>query len=434
MEEKLNKSEKSEKAMGLFSATSIGVGAMIGAGIFALVGIAVDIAGRWAFLSFLIAGLIALLTTYSVSKLAVTYPSQGGRTEFINKSFGTGILSGSLNILMWIGYVIVTSLYARAFGEYGIALFGLEGNNIWLNILSSGIVFLFLLINFIGASLVGKSEMLMVIFKVGILLVFSFVSFTVIDIDKFGINQEISFSHVILAAGVIFMSYEGFGLVANTAEDLKNPHKNLPRALFISVLLVMIIYVLVSVAVIGNLSIEKILNAKEYVLGEAAEPVFGSFGFTVMAVTALISTASAINATIYGPVRMVQETAKANQLPSFFTRGLFGHTSGNALLVTGIAILIAVNFLSLESIAETGSLIFLIIYTSVNVGNAKIHEKTASKRYISILAAIATSLAFCALFYYEAKAESLSIYLLAALIILCVGFEWLYRKYAAHSV
>lgn len=433
MSNKLNRTGKSKKAMGLFSATSIGVGAMIGAGIFALVGIAVEIAGTWAFVSFLIAGFIALLTTYSVSKLAITYPSQGGRTEFINKSFGTGILAGSLNILMWIGYMIVTSLYARAFGEYGIALFGLEENSIWLNILSSGIVLIFVLINFIGASVVGKSELLMVIFKVGILLVFSCVSLTVIEIDEFAINQEISFSHVLLAAGVIFMSYEGFGLVANTAEDVENPRKNLPRALFISVLVVMIIYVLVTVAVIGNLSMEKILNAKEYVLAEAAEPVLGSWGFTIMAVTALISTASAINATIYGPVRMVEETAKANQLPSFFTRGLFGHDSGNALLVSGIVILIAANFLSLKSIAETGSLIFLIIYTAVNVGNAKIHQKTGSKKYVSVLAAIATSLAFCALFYHEVIADSLSIYLLGALIILCMGYEWLYRKYTAHS-
>ncbi len=109
--------------MGLWAATSIGVGAMIGAGIFALIGIAVEVAGKLAYLAFLIAGFITLLTTYSVAKLAVAFPSKGGPVEYLNRGFGTDILTGSLNTTMWMGYIIVTALYARAFGEYGVALF-----------------------------------------------------------------------------------------------------------------------------------------------------------------------------------------------------------------------------------------------------------------------------------------------------------------------
>lgn len=424
------KTQKSDHSMGLFAATSIGVGAMIGAGIFALVGIAAEIAGNWAFLSFLIAGSIALMTTYSVSRLAVTYPSKGGRTEFLNRSYGAGVLAGSLNILMWVGYLIVTSLYARAFGEYGVALFGLPEDGVWLNVLASGVVLACLAVNFIGAALVGKSELVLVAFKVGLLLIFSVLGLTVTSAGGFETAGGFSLSGVLLAAGVIFMSYEGFGLVANTAEDIKEPKKNLPRALFISVLVVMIVYVLVTLAVMLNLSMDEILANREYVLAEAARPVLGSWGFTAMGVAALVSTASAINATIYGPVHMVQETAKAKQLPGFFSKERFGHESGNALLVSGAAILLASNLLSLESIAETGSLIFLIIYTAVNIGNFRLHQKTRSNKLLSLAAAAGTGLVFCALLYYELVEDSLSPYLLLALVAACFCFEWLYCRRA----
>lgn len=415
--------------MGLLSATSIGVGAMIGAGIFALLGIAVELAGAWAFVSFLLAGGIVLLTTYSVSRLAVTYPSKGGRTEFLNRAYGAGVFSGSLNILMWMGYLIVTSLYARAFGEYGVALFGLPQDGAWLNLLASGIVVLFLAVNFLGATLVGRSELLMVVFKVGVLVVFSILGLSVADASEIRIEKTVPFSSVLLAAGVIFMSYEGFGLVANTAEDIRDPERNLPRALFISVVLVMLVYVLVTFAVIGNLSMDQILESKEYVLAEAARPVLGAWGFTLMGAAALISSASAINATIYGPVHMVQETAKARQLPAFFSKALFGHDSGRALLASGLVILVAANFLSLQSIAETGSLIFLIVYTAVNIGNVRLHRDTNSNKYVSLAAAAGTGAVFCALLYYEIRADSLSTYLLAALVAACFCYEWLYRHH-----
>ncbi len=355
--------------MGFWSATSIGVGAMIGAGLFALIGIAVDLTGKLVYLPFLIAGIIALLTTYSVSKLAVKYPSKGGRVKYLNEAFGVGIFSGSLNIMIWIGYIIVTALYARAFGEYSIALFGLKGNSIWFNVLSSLIVVLFVTINFIGASLVGKSEFLIVGVKVIILLGFGIIGLTTMDINNLTINHEVEISDLLLASGVIFMSYEGFGLVANTAEGLKEPKKNLPKSLFFSVLIVMLIYLLVSVSVIGNLSVNQILNAKEYVLAEAAKPILGAAGFTIMAIAALFSTSSAINSTIYGSVNMIQETAKVKQAPIFFTNSLFGNKTGVALLITGGIIIFIANLLDLESIAETGSMIFLIIYTCVNVAN-----------------------------------------------------------------
>lgn len=408
--------------MGLWSAASIGVGAMIGAGLFALIGIVTAITGKYAVLAFLIAGFIALLTTYSVSKLSVTFPSKGGRVEYLNQAFGKGVLSGGLNIIMWVGYVIVTSLYARAFGEYGIALLSLN-SELWLHLLSSGIVFLFLFINFSGAKVVGKSELLIVAVKVLALVFFAAVGLYAAEPGKWMPENSLNLGNLLLASGVVFMSYEGFGLVANTAEDIKNPQKNLPRALFISVFIVMIIYLLVNLAVFGNISPDRVIEAKEYALAEAAKPFLGQAGFTVMGIAALFSTASAINATIYGPVHMLQETAKAKQIPKFLTRKLWGHESGRALLLTGITILVTANLLDLEAIAETGSLIFLIIYAMVNVANFKLRAKTNSRGWIIICGFVGTFLAFGSLLYYQVRKEAISVYMLLIFSAIAFGYQ-----------
>ena len=420
---------RSSKSMGLWSATSIGVGAMIGAGLFALIGIAVEITGQIAYIAFIIAGAVALLTSYSVSKLAVQFPSKGGPVEYLNKGYGKGMFAGGLNIIMWIGYIIVTSLYARAFAEYSAALLGLGENSIWLYIFGSTIVIIFVIINFIGASVVGASELLIVAIKVFVLVLFGILGLNTMDIQQFAITGDFDLGDLVLASGVVFMSYEGFGLVANTAEDVENPKKTLPRALFLSIIVVMIIYAMVSIAVIGNLSIQEILEAKEYALAEAAKPVMGPLGFTVMGVAALFSTASAINATIYGPVHMLQETAKARQISPFFTRKVFDHESGYALLATALIVLVISNLLNLDEIAETGSLIFLIIYTAVNTANLKLKKQTGSKPWIVWLGIVSTTFSFCILFYFQMLKASISGYLFLAIVLAGFAYQWFYQTY-----
>lgn len=425
----MSQKEKSKKkTMGLWSATSIGVGAMIGAGIFALIGIAVQIAGQLAYVSFIIAGIIAGLTSYSVSKLAIKFPSKGGRVEYLNKAFGKGIFAGGLNITIWLGYMIVTALYAKAFSEYAAALFRMQDNILFLNLLSSAIVALFIVINFVGSSLVGKSELVTVIAKIGILLLFCVLGFTTVQTSELVVSKSFDFSDVMFASGVIFMSYEGFGLVANTAEDVRKPSENLPKALFLSIGIVMLVYILTSIVVIGNLSISEIINAKEYVLAEAAKPLLGELGFDIMAIAALFSTASAINATIYGPVNMVHETAKAKQLPSFLVKKIFDHKSGIALLITGGMIILITITLDLEVIAEVGSLVFLMIYTLVNIANFKLRRKTKSKTWLVVLGITGTVFAFAALFYHELQKESLSLYVFFGLVLVCFIYEWIFQR------
>jgi len=168
----MNNSSAAEKSIGYWSVVAIGVGGMVGGGIFAVLGLAVQLAKGGTPVAFAIAGLVALVTAYSYAKLSVAYPSQGGTVEFLNQAFGTGLTAGGLNILLWVSYVIMLSLYAYAFGSYGATFFPTASQLIWKHILISGIIILLTGLNLLNAKVVGELEEWIVGFKITILILF----------------------------------------------------------------------------------------------------------------------------------------------------------------------------------------------------------------------------------------------------------------------
>jgi amino acid transporter len=145
---------------------------MVGAGIFSIFGMAVAISGNAVYVSFVIAGLVALLSTYSYAKLGAKYPSAGGSVEFLVRGFGDCVLSGGLNVLLWVGYIFGLALYARGFSSYAVTFLPAGSGQAWDAVFATGIILLFTGVNFIGAKAVGKSELFIVSIKVGILLLF----------------------------------------------------------------------------------------------------------------------------------------------------------------------------------------------------------------------------------------------------------------------
>ena len=298
-----------KKSMGLWAAISIGVGGMIGAGIFSILGTDCQIAGNAVYISFILAGAVTLLSTYSYAKLGVKYPSMGGPVEFLVRGFGDGIFSGGISILLWIGYIIALALYARAFAAYSLTFF-IDAPHYWLNISATGIILFFTAVNFIGSKAVGRSELFIVAIKVGVLILFAALGFFFIKPQLLSTIYFPSLNNIFYATAVLFLAYEGFGLITNAAEDMKDPANTLPKALYLSVIIVIAIYIAVSTAVVGNLSLPEIIKAKDYALAEAAKPFLGLIGFKIMTVAALFSTSSAINATLYGGANVSYMIAK----------------------------------------------------------------------------------------------------------------------------
>jgi amino acid transporter len=420
------------KPIGIWSAVAIGVGGMIGAGIFSILGIATTITGNLIYISFLIGGAIALLSTYSYAKLGTKFPSAGGPVEFLLRGFGDGILSGGFTFLLWIGYIFALSVYAEAFGSYA-ATFLPDHSQLSVTILAALIILIFTSINFLGPKIVGRSEIVIVGIKVGILISFSVVGLFFIKPSLLIISHFPPVTDLLTASALLFLGYQGFGLITNTAEDIKNPEKNIARALYIAVVLVIIIYVVVSIMVVGNLTIPEIANTADYALAAAAEPFAGAIGFTIMAIAAIISTSSAINATLYGGANISYLMAKKGELPIFFNRTTW-RDGKEGLIITSVLVILFIIFFNLSSVALMGSALFLIIYTGVNFAHLKVHKETNANKNIIWLAILGCLFALTVLIYYQIYNSPLNIELLVSVVAAAFSIEFIYRKYTKRAL
>ncbi|MDK2892807.1 APC family permease [Methanohalophilus sp.] len=423
----------SRKSIGYWSAVSIGIGGMVGGGIFAVLGLAVELGQGETPIAFMFAGIVALITSYSYAKLSVRYPSEGGTVEFLNQAFGSGLVTGGLNVLLWLSYVVMLSLYAYAFGSYGSTFFPESHQAILRHVFTSIIIVLLTVVNIVGAKVVGKSEEWIVGFKVAILLTFIGVGIWSVKIQQFQPTVVSNPLQLISAGMIIFLAYEGFELIANTANDVKNPEKTLPRAYYSAVIFVILLYVLIALVTVGNVSIDTIVQSKDYALAVAAKPFLGNFGFNLIAVAALLSTASAINATLYGASRVSYIIAKDGELPEILEEKIWNRPI-EGLLITSAFTLFVANIFDLSSISIMGSAGFLILFGAVNASNARLHQKTGSQRWISILGTIVCSTALFALIWYTVNNSPKDLFILAFMLCSAFGVEFVYRKFTGRSI
>ncbi len=407
-------SETGNRDLGYWEVTAIGIGGMVGGGIFAVLGLSVYLAHGGAPIAFFIAGIVALVTSYSYARLSVTFPSQGGTVAFLDRAFGPGLLTGSMNILLWISYIIMLSLYAYAFGSYGSTLFPSDSQLYWKHILITGSVVAITGLNLLSAKLIGEAEDWIVLIKLAILFLFIAVGFWGIDSKRLAPSAWASPLGLVAGGMIIFLAYEGFELIANTAQDVRNPLKTLPRAFYSSVGFVIILYVLVSVVAVGTLPIAKIIDAKDYALAEAARPFLGQAGFLLIAIAAMLSTASAINATVYGAARLSYVITKDGELPSGLERKAWGRPIEGLLITAGATLLIA-NLTDLSSLSTMGSAGFLLIFAAVNGANGVLAKNTQSRRWLSLFGTGLCLSALASLLWQTAKSSPGQIWFLAVM-------------------
>lgn len=423
--------KKSKDAIKLKDAVAIGIGGMVGGGIFAVLGLAVSLSKGGTPVAFLMAGIIALFTAYSYSKLSLVFPDRGGTVKFVNEGFGRGIFSGGINNVLWVSYIIMLSLYASAFGSYAPNLVSITGSKAMdTHIFVSGVVLLAMLINYYSLKVVGEIESLAVFVKLFILLAFTGIGiyglFSSANIDQLNPANWESPLQLLTGGMVIFVAYEGFELIANAVPDLKNPEKNVARAYFISVGFVVLLYILIAMVTVGSLSFDKIATAKDYVLAAASKPMIGQIGFTVMTIAALISTFSAINASLYGGSRVSYELAEDDELPHAFTDQFWNKPIG--LLITVVLTLLTANFLNLESISTSGSAGFLLIFAVVNYVSFKKAKKIDASKTISLIGAILSAVAFIVLIIQQSTSNLLGVSISLGIICICFVVEWIYKR------
>lgn len=400
---------------------------MVGAGIFALLGEASAISGSAVYLSFMIGGVIALFSGYSLGKLGARYPSSGGIIEYLSQAYGVGFFTGTMGIMLYFSAIVSLSLIAKAFGNYAVTFLPIsESSQIWHHFFSIGIIVLFVLINLRGAKDVAVWERITVGIKFVVLACLSIAGIFYLNPALLSPSYYPPTNNIFFSLAITFFAFEGFRVITNTAEDMPNPSKTLPRAMMTAILLVMVLYVAIAFAVFGNLPVEKVIAAKDFALAEAALPIFGQVGFTVVAITALIATASAINANLYAVTNVTYQLAKDGELPAQFGKPIAHSREG--LIISGILIIVLSLLFDLSDIAAIGSISILFVHTVTHIGHIKILSKTGGSLILVLVAAILSFMAMMLALVYVSRVSEYIVYILLGFVLFASITEFLLQK------
>lgn len=387
------------ESLGLKELVAMGVGGMVGGGIFSVLGLSVLSAGHAAPFAFLIGGIIAVMTGYSYAHLGLAYRSDGGSFTYLEKAFRHRNIAGAGGWVLLAGYVGTLALYAFTFGAYGSAMLSTPANPLVQRLLESAIVLVFLGVNLRSVRAAGSTEDLIVIVKLLILGVFGVAGLLSLQSARLLPIFDEGAGGLLMGAALIFVAFEGFELLPNAINEMRNPERNLRRGIYLSIVITTLVYVIVALVAVGNLTATQIQTEGEYALAVAAQPLLGRFGFLLIGLGALLSTASAINATLFGTARLGRVMAQDRDLPKVFSHRERTRDIPWVSLITITAITLAfVNVANLTVISSFASATFLMIFAAVNASVIRLRK--APHMVIPVLGLIATILSWVVLMVY----------------------------------
>lgn len=391
-----------QRTLSVRGAIVLGVGSMIGAGIFSLLGEAGTIAGAAVWISFLAAGVVAGLLGYVCSKLGVRYPSSGGLVEYLVQGFGLGRLVG---ITAWLGYisavVVVTAMVAVSFGGYAVSLFIGNGSHWsgWDNVFITLLLVAMCALNMVGTKAVAAAQAALVACVLTVFGIFIFSTVPHIDTSLLAFSGYPSASKILASVALTFFAFLGFNVITFTAGDLKNPRRDLPRAMAASLGITTVVYVLIAIGVFGTLTVSQVVGYGPTAIAEAARPQLGDAGFKIMAVVALLSTAGCTNATLYASDNLTEMLVETRLFPVFFgPAGRLGRHAG--LLITTGLVLIVANLGTLGAIASVGSAVSMVVFLLVGLAGWRRRHDTGSNPAI-VLASMAVILVVLGFFLVD---------------------------------
>lgn len=366
----------------LRGATFLGIGAMVGAGIFALLGEAGVYAGAATWVSFLLAGLMSAALGYTLVKFGVRYPSSGGLIVYLRHGYRSRRVVG---VAAWLGYltaiVVVGAMVAVSFGDYAANLFvGAEPGGPWTKVFGVLLVVLATWMTIAGPRAVDRIQSLIVVALLAVFVVFILGTITHLHGGLLSRSGYPPATDIISSIALTFFAFLGFAVISFAAGDLANPERNLPRAMYLSLGVTTVLYVVVALCVFGTLPVDDVIRYGPTAIAEAARPTLGQAGFLMMAIAALLATASSVTATLYASEGLTDALAEYRYFPPAFGRtSRLGRHGG--LLITAALTLLFVTVLSLGALASVGSAVSLAVFTLVATAafrmRREIHARTA---------------------------------------------------------
>jgi amino acid transporter len=406
-------------------AAFIGVGSMVGAGIFALLGAAGEVAGAAVWVSFLIAAAVAGLQGYSFAKFGARYPSAAGLLEYVKRGFGDGHTTGIIAWLLFAANAIITAMVAVSFGSYAATAVS-RGDSVWIKFFAVLILCVMALLNILGSQAVARAQTVIVYVVVSILTVFAVATLANIHPHLLAFSHYPPFRDIVSSVALTFFAFLGFGVITFTANSLADPARQLPRAMYLALGIATVIYVAVALGVFGTLTVEKVISSGGTALAVAAEPVLGSAGYHLMTVTALFATAGATNAGLYPAAGLSEQMAAVGQFPPLLGQRVRGRAAVGLMITTAVAIVLAIGF-DLTAIASIGSAIALLVFAMVTGAHLRLRRETGASTSLLVLAIVTTvgvlfTFIFTTLVHEPATAITLAVILLLS-IALDIGWK-----------
>jgi amino acid transporter len=408
------------KRMTVLQATSIGVGSMVGAGIFALLGAAGAVAGSAVWLSFLIAGVIAGLQGYSFARLGATFPSGGGILTFLSKGFGEGHLAGIGAWLFFTAGTVVVAMVATSFGGYASSV-ATHDDAVWAKTFGVLLILVMTGLNAIGSTAVARVQSVIVTIVLVILVLFAVVTIANWDPALLAPAGYPDWRRIVSSVALTFFAFLGFGVITFTAKDLPNPARQLPKAISFALLIATGVYVAVALGVFGTLTADQVVQYGTTALAEAAKPTLGESGYILMVITALLSTTGAVNAGLYPSIGLTRHLASVGQFPPFFGRS-FGRFASGLLVMAGLAIVL-IAFFDLNAIASIGSAVALLVFSSVSIAHLRVRRQTGASATLLVIGLVATLGTFVIFCTTTLAAEPATAWALVAIIVLAVAID-----------
>ena len=419
------------KSLGVLELIAIALGGMVGGGIFAILGVSVSMVGAFTPIAILIGGLIATLAAYSYIKLGVYYKDEGASYSFFKKTFPQSAFAASL--VGWcviFGYISTLALYAYTFSSYAISAFSFADNEWARKLVAGGVILVFTLINIWSVKGMGKIEDLMVYTKLVILVVISFVlisnSQTTLPVLMKS-EDDISILSILIVASLTFVAYEGFQLVINAVNEMEEPERNIPKAIYSAIFIAILIYVVISLGAILAVPFDEIVANKEYALASGADHVLGHWGTDLVILGALLATSSAISGTVFGASRQMSVIA----VDGYFPKALAKRTNNipiNAIMSMSALAFVLVLLGSLQVILEFGSITFLLVSLLMAYANFKIRHLTNSSPVITVFAIVGLLAGSILIFYYELVNQPQQLIFISGIYVLLIIGAWLYSK------
>ena len=406
---------------------ALGVGSMVGAGVFALMGEAAALAGSAVWLAFGVAGIIALLTGHSFVQLGIRYPTRGGVVEYLAQAYGTGRFSGGCSILFYIAQLIGMAMISLAFGKFAAALVGIEADlPLWERVLGSGLLLGLCLMALLGTKVIAQMQKKIVLVNLVLLAGFTIALGSHLEPARLSPAAWPGGTPVLGSLALTFFAFTGFAVISNAADRMQDPARDLPRAMYTSIGIVIVLYVALAMAITAVVSEQELVSSGAKLLPIAARSIFGEAGYKLLLVCAVLSTVTCLNGGLFGVTSITFTLATHGQLPARFEKEIGASTRG--LTISALLALILINFLSLTTVASIGSATSLLVYSLVNFGALRLVGGRGMKRVTIVMSVVACLVAIAVWFVYTLEHAPHSLSIFAAFLVLAFISEGLIQR------